>query len=454
MANIFLAWQNRIDEATLSGGSWLSSLPITNMQDRQIQKVARTSNATLAATQFDIDLGVARPIGVLALVNHNISVGGLVKISGAPSLASFVNQFTTFTNDFSNAAWTKGNVSVTPNSSIVFAPDGTATASQILGLSIDFANIYRDVSLPGTSTVTHNIYLKAGSQSLAAAKISWLGGGAGNTQTASCSINLATGEVTNVSGSASSIAAWATDAGNGWWRLTLTGVGTNAANNTVRFEFEVVGSKSIFAWGAFLSNAAAVTYESPFIEVWPAGILPIDLLEWDEDNFWLGTITQDQRTSYQSPFIHKLPEPDTARYWRVQVYDTANPDGYIQIGRLFMARGWTPAINYVYGAGLGYEDITPVERSLSGAEYFDIRPKFRVMRFTLDYIEDTDAYSFALDLERVAGISGEVLIIPDGGEDPARQSLISYLGRLRTLSPIRHAKPTAYSVPFEVKELL
>lgn len=452
MANIFLAWQNRADEATLSGGSWLPSLPITNMQDRQLQKVARTSSAALSATQFDIDLGQPRPIGVLALVNHNISVTGRVKISGAASAASFVNLFTTFTNDFSNAAWTKGNVVVTPNSTITFAPDGTSTASQILGVSTTEANVYREVSLGGTSTVTHNIYLKAGSNSAATARITWRSGG--TTQTASCTIDLATGTVANVSGSASLISAWADDAGDGWWRLTLTGTGTDAANTVVRYEFEVNGGKSIFAWGAFVASAAPIIYESPFIEVWPVGILPTELLEWEDDNFWLGTITQDQRNSYQTPFINKMAEPDTARYWRVQIYDTGNPAGYVQIGRLFLARGWTPAINYIYGAGLGYEDITPVERSLSGAEYFDIRPKFRVMQFQIDYIEETDAYSFALDLERVAGISGEVLIIPDGGADLARQPLISYMGRLRTLSAIRQNKPTAYSVPFEVKELL
>lgn len=452
MANIFLAWQNRADEATLSGGSWLSSLPITNMQDRQIQKVARTSSAALTATQFDIDLGQPRPIGVVSLVNHNISVTGRIKITGAASVASMNNLFTTFTNDFSNAAWIKGNVVVTPNSTLTFAPDGTSTASQMLGLSIDGADTYREVSLPGTSTVSHNVYLKAGSQSMASATITWRSGG--TTQTATCTINLATGAVTGVSGSASFISAWATNAGDGWWRLTLTGTGTSAGNTVVRYQFDVIGSKSIFAWGAFVANGAPIIYESPFIEVWPTGILPLELLEWEGDNFWLGTITQEQRNSFQSPFISKSAEPDTARYWRVQIYDTGNPAGYVQIGRLFLGRGWTPSINYVYGAGLGYEDITPVERSLSGAEYFDIRPKFRVMQFQLDYVTESDAYDFALDLQRVAGISGEVLIIPDGGEDPTRQPFISYMGRLKQLSAIRQPKPTAFSVPFEVKELL
>lgn len=452
MANIFLAWQNRADEAILSGGSWLSSLPITNMQNRQLQKVARTSNAALTSTRFDIDLQQGRPIGVLALVNHNISVTGRIQITGAATAASLVNLFTTFTNDFSNDAWTKGNVSVTPNTTNVFAPDGSSTASQILGTATTEANVYRQISLPGTSTVTHNIYLQAGSTSAAAAKITWMTGG--TTQTASCSIDLLTGTVSAITGTASSITAWSVDAGNGWWLLTLSGTGTSAGNTVVRYEFEVFGGKSIYAWGAFITQAEPRIYVSPYIDVWPDGIVVPELLEWEQDNFWLGTLTQEQRDQYQSPFINKMPEPDTAQYWRVEIFDVDNPDGYIEIGRLFLARGWTPAINYAYGADFGYQDITPVDRSLSGAEYFDIRPKFRVMKFGLEYIEDKDTYSFALDLQRVAGISGEVLIIPDGGENLSRQPLISYLGRLNQLTPIAQTQPTAYNVSFEVKELL
>lgn len=452
MANIFLAWQNRVDAATLSGGSWLSTLPITNMQDRQLQKVARTTNAAATSTTFDVDLGNPYPIGCVALVNHNISVNGRVKISAATATASFANLFTTFTNDYSNAAWTKGNVSVTANVTTVFAPDGTNTASQILGTATTEANIYREVSLGGTSTVTHNIYLRAGSQSQASTKITWRSGG--TEQTASCSVDLTTGTVSNITGTASNISAWATSAGDGWYRVTLTGTGTSAANTLVRYEFAVVGSKSIFAWGSHLASAAPMVYESPYTLVWPVGIVPQEQLEWEEDNFWLGTLSPAVRASFQSPFISKQNEADTARYWRVEIFDSANSDGYIQIGRLFMARGWTPSINYIYGAGFQYEDVTPVETSLGGTEYFDVRPKYRTMAFQLDCVTETDAYNFALDLQRVAGINGEVLVMPDGGDEPERQPLVSYLGRLRQIYQIRQSQPTTLSTQFEVKELL
>lgn len=286
MANIFLAWQNRTDEGTLTGGSWAPTLPLTNLQNRQVQKVARTNDATNASTKFDIDLAAARPIGVLALVVHNISVSGKVRITGATS-----------------------------------------------------------------------------------------------------------------------------------------------------------------------SSYTSPEYQSAWITVWPSGVIPLELLEWEDDNFWLGTLTSDQRAGYQSPFIHQLPSVQSLRYWRVEIDDTSNAAAFIQIGRLFMARGWTPTVNYAYGAGLSYQDPTPIETSLSGAEFFDQRSKYRVMNFGLEYITDTEAYSYALELQRLAGISGEVLVVPDSAT-ASSQPMRSFVGRLKQLGPVKQPKPTAFTVDFEVKELL
>lgn len=287
MANIFLAWQNRTDEGTLSNGSWLSTLPLTNLQNRQVQKVARSNGVTSSATKFDLDLGAAKSIGVVALVVHNISVAGTVRITASDSAS--------------------------------------------------FSTLY---------------------------------------------------------------------------------------------------------------------YDSGTVSVWPSGVIPLELLEWEDDNFWLGTISQQARAGYQAPFIHKLSTIKNMRYWRVEIVDAGNSDGYVQIGRLFMARGWTPTVNYSYGSGLGFQDPTPVDTSLSGAEYFDVRSKFRVMQFSLPYITDTEAYNYALDLQRLAGVSGEILVMPDGGSNITQQPQRSFVGRLRQLGSIKQPNPTTYSLDFEVKELL
>ena len=58
---------------TLSGGSFQAALPLTNLQDRQLSKLARSTNALAASTTFDIDLKTARDVGVLSILLPNIT---------------------------------------------------------------------------------------------------------------------------------------------------------------------------------------------------------------------------------------------------------------------------------------------------------------------------------------------------------------------------------------------
>jgi hypothetical protein len=285
VANILLAYQNRTDGGTLSNGSWLSTLPLTNLQNRLVQRVARSTNAALASTKFDINLGSAKTVGVLALVVHNMSVLGKVRITGS---------------------------------------DNSGFVSPI--------------------------------------------------------------------------------------------------------------------------------YQSAWIDVWPSGMIPQSLLNWEDDNFWLGTLSNAARAGYQSPFIHILPTTQTLQYWRVEVDDTANADGYVQIGRLFMSPTWTPTINYNYGAGLVYKDNTGVEQSLSGAEYFDVKTKVREFSFTLEWLTPGEAYDTMLELQRLVGISGEILQIPDQA-DTLRIPARAYVGRLVDLQQIDNHMLDKYRVQLTIREL-
>lgn len=286
MAYITLAWRNRTDEGTLSSGSWLSTLPLNNLKNRQVQKVARSSDATNASTKFVIDLGSARAIGVLALIVHNISASGLIRIRGNTS-SSFVSP----------------------------------------------------------------------------------------------------------------------------------------------------------------------TFDSGWLSVWPSGIIPSSLLEWEDDNFWLGTISASDRAGYQSPYIYQLSTAQTLQYWQVEIDDTGNSDGYVQIGRLFMAATWTPTYNYLLGASLNYEDPTTIETSLSGAEYFDVRSKNRSFAFKLEFMNSTEAYSQLLEMQRLSGTSAEILVIPDSA-DTTNQVKRAFVGRLHNMGKITVPQVDWYAADIELKELL
>lgn len=179
----------------------------------------------------------------------------------------------------------------------------------------------------------------------------------------------------------------------------------------------------------------------------------LDELEWEADNFWNGTYALDQIEGLTTLSYHVLPQEVSARFWRVRIIDTGNTDGYVEIGRVFMGAAWSPAFNMIYGASFGYEDPTSVDTAMGGAEYFDERAPFRVFRFRLALLETaTEGYAQVLEMQRSAGVSGEVLVIPDPADRDNAQRL-NFLGRLRQLSPLELTYPEYSGMSFEVKEI-
>ena len=88
-ATLILGFPNHADATYytvgLSGGSWVAGLPLTNLRDERLAKVARSTDDALASTKFVIDMGVSRPILLFCIPRCNISRDGLIRIRGSES---------------------------------------------------------------------------------------------------------------------------------------------------------------------------------------------------------------------------------------------------------------------------------------------------------------------------------------------------------------------------------
>jgi hypothetical protein len=80
MSQLVVLYQNYADSAVLGGGSYLSSLPLANVKDEDIGKVARTTDALNASTVQTADLGAARAVGGVAIGPVNVSPGATFRI--------------------------------------------------------------------------------------------------------------------------------------------------------------------------------------------------------------------------------------------------------------------------------------------------------------------------------------------------------------------------------------
>lgn len=291
MANILIAWDNRTDSATLSGGLWQSTLPLANLQSRALGKPARSNGLAVTSTQFTAAFSGTRPtVDVVALVRHNLS---------------------------------------------------------------------------------------------ASAK----------------------------------------------WRITAS------------------------------NNAGTKVRTTGWLDIWPAAD-PAEM-DWEDDRWWDGK--PDAELIAQFPAVQVWAGGKTlwpsgedvlnpAR-WTVEIDDSTNADGYVQISRVFIGRAFRPSYNCNWGAALGYESATGVETALLGTEFFDEREPARVFTFELDFLNDAEVYGATLPMQRKLDVHGEVIVVPD--EDDARYSRQRIIyGRLRKPSPFSNPYYAIHSSAWEVKETI
>lgn len=75
--NLMIAAQNYGDLGNfyIHAGWWQSTLPVTNLQDRRIQRVARTTGVDPSGTNFTVDLLKPRATAMVGLINTNVGPG-------------------------------------------------------------------------------------------------------------------------------------------------------------------------------------------------------------------------------------------------------------------------------------------------------------------------------------------------------------------------------------------
>jgi hypothetical protein len=186
--------------------------------------------------------------------------------------------------------------------------------------------------------------------------------------------------------------------------------------------------------------------------VWPAVYLPEDL-EWEDDNWCTGQISASEIEGYPISLMHDCGSNIQARYWRLQITDESNADGYIELARLWMGPLWSPQINYDFGVQFGWEPRSVSEYSLGGVRFTEPRPSARVLKLTLNSLSDAEAYGTILDAQRRLGTAAELVVIPDPA-DTARAIKRNFLAGFRAFDPLTQAFLDAHSASFEMEERL
>lgn len=189
------------------------------------------------------------------------------------------------------------------------------------------------------------------------------------------------------------------------------------------------------------------------IAAFPTGTFNATFDEWNEGTlFDLGS-DEALMGGLRAALVHVLATPVAAQYWLLEITDTANPDNYVQFGRVFIGETFTPDTAMIMGAGIFYKPRSDSVRAKSGAKYSYQLPAPRGCKFTLPLLSLNEAMYSVFDIQRRELDTGELFFVYDQA-DVAHLLRRSFLCTLANLGPIEQATVQNYGCGFEVEEIL
>jgi hypothetical protein len=193
--------------------------------------------------------------------------------------------------------------------------------------------------------------------------------------------------------------------------------------------------------------------------VYDSGVLNAFDVQWPEHLLPAGhpnaasrRLTTTQLRQLRWDANHVPATAQTARYWEIAVSDTTNPDGYVEIGRLWMSPLYQPSINMRYGAQAGLESGAAVGRALSGTKYVESRAVARTRQVEFGDLPPEEGQAVLGDLVRVLDLGGQVYWFDDPTETWNRQRT-SFLAQLVELPPVVRASFRQSSVAIQLEEV-
>lgn len=232
-----------------------------------------------------------------------------------------------YTEDFSNAFWTKNNVTITSNS--ITAPNGTLTADKINENSGTINPLVTNNTVTYTigQTYTASVYYKAAERNYGFIDL-YLN----NTDNAIL-VDLTNGTIVNTLGTL--VSSSVESVGNGWYRLSVTVLNSSGSGPALSY-----GCKNSTNWGSYTGTAGYGIY------IWGAQVE-------------LGSTA----TTYQP--IATTQQAYIASQFK---YNLVNPVDSDAAFRLVFNGGWTHSSNGATPNGTnGYADtnFNPVTESLN-----------------------------------------------------------------------------------------
>lgn len=150
--------------------------------------------------------------------------------------------------------------------------------------------------------------------------------------------------------------------------------------------------------------------------------------------------------------VHYLSSAQTYRYWRIEITDAGNGDGYTEIGELYLGSYLELTRNYVDGFSRGYSILWNRNETLYGTAKKRFFNKRRMLRYSFNFIPSADVTSLEALLDAITDIDTGKLNAFWFNEDSAYPNN-TWIVDISAL-PEDHRMRGYYDVPLEMTEVM
>jgi len=199
------------------------------------------------------------------------------------------------------------------------------------------------------------------------------------------------------------------------------------------------------------TNGGSELYDSGFVSVWSV-MFDLDINQFEEGAYWPELIDNNNASSHFSIINTFGNTPLSARYITIEINDVGNTDGFVEIGRIGVWSGFSPAVNAAWGAQYSWDDLSDVSFSNSGEFNYRKRRSKRTANLSFKWATDSEAATFYEFMRRV-GLTGETMFIPDPA-DLAHSQRYGFRAKLRKLGALEKTSLDVNTVEIQAEELL
>lgn len=170
----------------------------------------------------------------------------------------------------------------------------------------------------------------------------------------------------------------------------------------------------------------------------------------DDDVYDSGPLTGIE-PGYQQ-LVHVLDAEVTARHFRLEIDDAANPDGFIRVGLAYAGPVFQPERGLSYGASFGVAGMRRDITTRGGQLYPSALYQQRQWDVSLDFLREAEMYDEGLEIQRHAEIGGNVLFVPRPGNLQAQKETV--FGMIQSRATFGFPNYAQRAWPFTVTERL